>query len=88
MGLKTPLETALANQLRNGGIKLRRVLGVALHRMKDRRGSVLQLGTGCSGSDLIVEVACTLSKQWKSSFGVDIKFQHIMSVESEPWKQD
>ncbi len=50
-------------------------------------GNVVSVGTGCSGSDVVILVLQTLSKQWKTHFGVDVQFHHSFSTESQPWKR-
>ena len=48
---------------------------------------VLTVGTGCSGSDLIMTILKCLKTYWKTVWDLDLRIEHKFSVEKEPYKQ-
>ena len=48
---------------------------------------VLQVGTGCSGTDLILTVLNSLSDYWKQVWDLKLQVEHTFSVEKEEFKQ-
>ena len=51
-------------------------------------GGQLSIGTGCSGTDVVVHVAGLILKSWHNMFGIDIKLVHALSCENTPFKQE
>ena len=47
----------------------------------------LTVGTGCSGSEVIMLVLSKLADVWRSTFGISITFRHLFSIESVHWKR-
>lgn len=50
-------------------------------------GSVLRIGTGCSGTDVVVGVASLLMDTWSHTFGSTCTVKHNMACENVPFKQ-
>ena len=52
-----------------------------LEAIHDARPMGLTVGTGCSGSEVIMLVLGKLADVWRSTFGINITFRHLFSIE-------
>lgn len=82
---------------------LHRVLGLQLEKLtpsqllrfreclenaKEAHPLGLTVGTGCSGSDVVILVLEKLGKFWDEMLGVRLRFRHVFSIESVAWKRE
>ena len=58
-----------------------------LEAIHDAHPMGLTVGTGCSGSEVIMLVLGKLADVWRSTFGISITFRHLLSIESVHWKR-
>ena len=58
-----------------------------LEAIHDAHPMGLTVGTGCSGSEVIMLVLSKLADVWRSTFGISITFRHLFSIESVHWKR-
>jgi hypothetical protein len=79
--------TLLASQyakMTPGRIMVLREKVAALHSLT---GGQLSIGTGCSGTDIVIHAIQLVLQSWITKFGIDIKLKHAMSCESSIYKQ-
>ena len=53
-------------------------------RVKD---SKIRVGTGCSGTDLVMYVLATLLRCWPVSYGLEVGIEHCFACESVEYKR-
>jgi site-specific DNA-cytosine methylase len=79
--------TLLASQyakMTPGRIMVLREKVAALHSLT---GGQLSIGTGCSGTDIVIHAIQLVLQSWITKFGIDIRLKHAMSCESSIYKQ-
>ena len=82
MFFSDPLVALLTSQyakLTSATLILLREKVAGLH---SRTGGQLCVGTGCSGTDIVIHAMQLVLQLWHTVFGIDIVLKHVMSSES------
>ena len=91
VGIRTVVEDPLVDLLARLYAKLPSAKVMVLRdkvlRLHPLTGGELRIGTGCSGTDIVIHAIQLVLNPWKAMFGIDIKLKHAMSRENTDYKQ-
>ena len=71
------LKGCIQDQQSNMEAKFKIKLTMSLENMSMNFHRVISVGTGCSGSDLVVEVLQLLQKRFCDELGSNVEFKHV-----------